>query len=61
MTEQLPPLRVHVVELNVPDPLLLKVIVPVGDMVVPDDVSETVAVQVVGAFTASGEEQLTLT
>ncbi len=58
MTEQLPESRVQVTVLKVPVPLLLKVIVPVGVIVVPDEVSETVAVQVDGAFTASGETQL---
>ncbi len=48
------------VPLNVPEPLLVNVIVPVGVLVVPDEVSETVAVQVVEAFTESGEEQLML-
>ncbi len=47
-------------ELNVPEPLLVKVIVPVGVVTVPDEVSEMVAVQVEAAFTASGEVQLML-
>ncbi len=47
--------------LKVPEPLLVKVTVPVGVVTVPDEVSETVAVQVEAAFTGSGEEQLTLT
>ncbi len=34
--------------------------VPVGVIVVPEEMSDTVAEQVVGAFTGSGEEQLTL-
>ncbi len=49
--------------LKVPDPLLLKltVPVPVGVTGVPGDVSVTVAVQEVGAFTGSGlGEQLML-
>ncbi len=60
MTEQLPETRVQVAELKVPEALLLKVIVPVGVMVAPLEVSVTVAVQVLGALTTSGEEQLTL-
>ncbi len=51
----------HVVELNVPEPLLLKVIVLVGVMVVPAEVSETVAVHTLGTFTGSGEEHVTIT
>ncbi len=60
MTEQLPETSVQVVELKVPEPLVLKVTVPVGMVAVPPEVSVMVAVQVVEAFTASGEEQLTL-
>ncbi len=48
------------VELKLPEPLLLKVTVPVGVLIVPAEVSVTVAVQVVEAFTASGEVQLML-
>ncbi len=59
MTEQLPETRVQVAELKVPEALLLKVTVPLGVVAVPAEMSETVAVQVAGAFTASGEEQLT--
>ncbi len=40
---------------NVPVPLELNETVPVGALVVPPDVSVTVAVQVVGAFTATDE------
>ena len=43
----------HVVALKLPEPLLLKVTVPVGVIFVPAEVSVKVAVQVVGAFTAS--------
>ncbi len=46
--------------LKLPEPLLLKVIVPVGVAVVPVEISETVAVQVLGAFATSGEEQFTV-
>ncbi len=48
------------VELKVPEALLLKVTAPVGVLVVPVEESVTVTVQVVGAFTASGEVQVTL-
>ncbi len=51
----------QVVALKLPAPLLLNVTVPVVVEVVPEEVSETVAVQVEGAFTGSGEEQLTVT
>ncbi len=44
---------VQVVELKVPEALLLNVTVPVGAILVPDDVSVTVAVQVADAFTGS--------
>ncbi len=56
MTEQLPPVSVHVVELKVPDEAgeSLKVMVPVGVKVVPGLASLIVAVQVAGAPTASG-------
>ncbi len=50
------------VELKLPEPLLVKVTVPVGVTVVPADVSVTVAVQVEGAFAGSElGEQTTLT
>ncbi len=58
MTEQLPALRVHEGELKLPEPMLLKVTVPPGVIAVPEEVSETVAVQVVGAFTGAEEVQL---
>ncbi len=56
MTEQLPELRVQVVELNVPEEVgeSLKVTVPVGVKVVPGLESLIVAVHVPGAPTASG-------
>ncbi len=41
----------HVVELKLPEPLVLKVIVPVGVVAVPAEVSVTVAMHVTGAFT----------
>lgn len=51
----------HVVELNVPEPLELKLTVPPGIIAVPGDVSVTVAVHVVGPFNMSGlGAQLTL-
>lgn len=40
-------------KLNVPDPVLVKLTMPVGGMVVPGPVSVTVAVQLVGAFTGT--------
>ena len=43
------PPRVHVV--NVPVPLLVRPIVPVGVMAVPGEVSVTVTVQLVELFT----------
>jgi len=56
VTEQLPELRVQVVELNVPEEVgeSLKVTVPVGMKVVPGLESLIVAVHVPGAPTASG-------
>ncbi len=46
VTEQLPDTRAHVVELNEPaGPVSVKVTVPVGVMIVPGEVSLTVAVQ----------------
>ncbi len=50
----------HEVALKMPEPLLLKVIVPVGVILVPREVSATVAVHVEGVFTGSGDEQVTL-
>ncbi len=41
------------VELKVPKPLLVNVTVPVGVILLPEDASATVAVQVEGAFTGS--------
>lgn len=46
-------LRVQLEELNMPDPLLEKLTIPVGAIGDPDDVSVTTAVQVVGWFTAT--------
>ncbi len=43
----------HVKELKVAEAPLVKVTVPVGVPAVPVEVSETIAVQVVGAFTAT--------
>ncbi len=52
---------VQVVELKVPEALLLNVTVPVGVIFVPAEVSVTVTVQVVAAFTGSvAGEQVTL-
>lgn len=42
------PMRVHVLALKVPVPLLVQETVPVGTSVVPGDVSVTITVQVVG-------------
>ncbi len=57
MTEQVPPLSVHVVELKVPDDAgeSLKVTVPVGVKGVPGLESLMVTVQVAGAPTESGK------
>ncbi len=49
----MPETKVHVEALKLPEPLLLKVTVPVGVIFVPAEVSVTVAVHVVAAFTAS--------
>ncbi len=51
--EQLPAESVQVVELKLPEPLLLKVRVPVGVILVPGEVSAAVAVHVEGAFATS--------
>ena len=65
MTEQLAEFavgvpRVHGDPVNVPVPLLVNATVPVGALVVPPEVSVTVAVQVVGALTTTEDgEQLT--
>jgi len=55
VTEQLPPDRVHVVELKLPSPdgNAVNVMVPVGVSVAPP-LSATVAVQVEGEFSPSG-------
>ncbi len=50
----------QLVELKAPEALLLNVTVPEGVRAVPDEVSETVAVQVEGALTGSGDEQVML-
>ena len=51
---------VHGEPVKVPVPLLVKLTVPVGALVVPPDVSVTVAVHVVAALTGTEEgEQLT--
>jgi len=57
VTEQVPPLSVHVVELKVPDDAgeSLKVTVPVGVKGVPGLESLMVTVQVAGAPTESGK------
>ena len=57
MTEQLPEIKVQVVELNVPEEAgeSLKVTVPAGVKVVPGLESVIVTVQVVGAPTGSGK------
>ncbi len=60
VTEQLPATSVQVDEPKLPEPLVVKVTVPVGVMAVPDEMSVTVTVQVVGAFAESGEIQLML-
>ena len=52
--------KVHGDPVKVPVPLLVNETVPVGALVVPPDVSVTVAVQVVAAFTAT-EDGLQLT
>jgi len=60
VTEQLPETRAHVLELNEPvTPAWLKVIVPVGVMMVPGEVSVTVAVHVVAwpVVTLEGEHK----
>ena len=52
--------RAHGEPANVPVPLLVKLTVPVGALVVPGEVSVTVAVQLVAEFTATDDgEQLT--
>jgi len=58
VTEQLAdgpaPVSVQLVELKVPEPLLVKLTEPVGVLGVPVSVSVTVAVQVVEPFTGTG-------
>ncbi len=55
-------MRVQVVELKVPEALLVKVRVPVGVIVVPEEASPAVAVHIEIAFTGSEPgEQTTLT
>ncbi len=49
----MPAERVHEVELKLPEPLLLKVTVPVGVIFVPVEVSVRVAVHVEDALTGS--------
>ncbi len=46
VTEQLPEMSVQVLELKVPGALVVNVIVPDGVIMVPSEVSDTVAVQV---------------
>jgi hypothetical protein len=53
LAEELIGTRTQLGELNVPDPLLLKLTMPVGGIGVPGPVSVTVAVQLVGTFTAT--------
>ena len=65
VTEQLvelpEPDRVQLAALKLPAPLLVKVTVPVGPLLVPTSVSVTVALQVVASFTATeAGVQLTL-
>ncbi len=48
----MPATRVHVAELNVPE-ASLQLTIPVGVTCVPMSVSETTAVQVLGAFTGT--------
>ena len=56
VTEQLPLARVQLAELRVPAavPAVVKLTVPVGVMIVPGDVSVTVAVQVEAWLTMTG-------
>ena len=62
VTKQLPALSEQVKELNLPDPVLAKVIVPVGMTDVPGLVSITVAVQVTVPLSKTGLlAQVTLT
>ncbi len=60
VTEQLPDTRAHVVELNEPaGPVSVNVTVPVGVIMVPGEVSLTVAVQDDAWFTTTGLVQTT--
>ena len=60
VTEQLPDARVHVVELKDPaGPVSVKVTVPVGVMMVPGEVSDTVAVHEEATPTTTGLVQTT--
>ena len=60
VTEQLPDTRAQVVELNEPaGPVSVKVTVPVGVIMVPGEVSLTVAVQDDAWFTTTGLVQTT--
>ena len=60
VTEQLPETRVHVVELNEPaGPVSVKVTVPVGVVMVPAEVSVTVAVHDEAWLTTTGLVQTT--
>jgi len=58
VTEQLPEARVQLLELNAPaGPVSLNVTLPVGVIIVPGEVSDTVAVQDEAWFTTTGLEQ----
>ena len=57
VTEHLLADRTHVVPLNEPGPVTMKVTVPVGGVALPASVSVTVAVQVDGWFTTTGVPQ----
>jgi hypothetical protein len=60
VTEQLPDARVQVVELNEPaGPVSVNVTVPVGVMMVPVEVSDTVAVHEEATPTTTGLVQTT--
>jgi hypothetical protein len=61
VTEQVPAARVQVVELNEPvGPVSLNVTVPVGTVLVPAEMSATVAVQEDGWLTTTGVMQVTV-
>jgi len=58
VTEQLPETRVQVAELKDPAaPVSVKLTLPVGDITVPGEVSDTIAVQDEAWFTTTGLEQ----